>query len=321
MVLTDKIYGKFKINEPVLKSFLKTPAILRLKNISTFGIPDKYYHCKGHSRYEHSVGVMLLLRKLGASLEEQLAGLLHDVSTPAFSHVADWVFAGGMKGNEDYHDKLHENFVKITEIPELLEKYNFSIERILRQNNFHLLEREIPDLCADRIDYSARQLKFYLNEQEIASCVESLTNFNGKIIFLNTNAAFKFAHTFLILQTEFWGGEETSKRYYLFAQMLKRALKIKILKKKDFFKDEKYIMEIINKSKDTEVVKSLKILSEKAIPIFEVKKTTKVFKKFRYVDPKVLKNGKLIRLSRLIPMFGKIINEHRRINKEGITIQ
>lgn len=36
---------------------------------------------------------MLLLRKLGASLEEQLASLLHDISTFAVSHVADWVFA------------------------------------------------------------------------------------------------------------------------------------------------------------------------------------------------------------------------------------
>jgi len=151
-------------------------------------------------------------------------------------------------------------------------------------------------------------------------CLEDLTNFNGEIIFLNKNLAFKFAHTFLILQTEFWGGEETSRRYYLFVQMLKRALKIKILEKKDFFKDEKYIMEIISKSKDTEIAKSLKMLSEKAVPNLEVKKTAKVFKKFRYVDSKVLKNGKLVRLSRLMPMFGKIIDEHRRINKEGITI-
>jgi len=164
MVLTDKIYGKFEINEPVLKTFLKTPALLRLKNISQFGIPNKYFHCKGYSRYEHSVGVMLLLRKLGASLEEQLAGLLHDVSTLTFSHVANWVFAEGMKGKEDYHNQLHESFVKRTEIPKLLEKYNFSLERMLQQNNFHLLEREIPDLCADRIDYSARQLKYYLSE-------------------------------------------------------------------------------------------------------------------------------------------------------------
>lgn len=321
MVLNDRVYGKFEINEPVLKAFLNTSALLRLKNISQFGVPDKYYHRKGYSRYEHSVGVMLFLRKLGASLEEQLAGLLHDVSILAFSHVADWVFAEGTYGKEDYHDQLHESFIKRTEVSKLLEKYGFSLERMLNQNNFTLLEREIPDLCVDRIDYSARQLKDYLSDQEAAFCLGSLTNFNGEIIFLDKNAAFRFAHTFLILQTEFWGGEEAVKRYYLFFQVLKRALKIRILKKKDFFKDEKYIMKIINQCEDVEVVKHLKLLSGKSIPALEISKSKKkIFKKFRYVDPKVLKNGKLLRLSKLMPMFGKIIDEHRRINKEGIAV-
>jgi HD superfamily phosphohydrolase len=34
---------------------------------------------------------MLLVRRLGASLEEQIAALLHDVSHTAFSHVIDSV--------------------------------------------------------------------------------------------------------------------------------------------------------------------------------------------------------------------------------------
>jgi hypothetical protein len=80
MIINDKIYGKVKIEEPVLLKLLKSPSVLRLKNISQFGVPDLYYHFKNYSRYEHSVGVMILLRKLGATLEEQVAGLLHDVS-------------------------------------------------------------------------------------------------------------------------------------------------------------------------------------------------------------------------------------------------
>lgn len=63
----------------------------RLKGISQFRIPDKYYFKDNYSRFEHSIGVMVLLGKLGASQEEQIAGLLHDVSHKAFSHVYDWV--------------------------------------------------------------------------------------------------------------------------------------------------------------------------------------------------------------------------------------
>ena len=44
------------------------------------------------TRYEHSVGVMLLARRVGGGLREQVAALLHDVSHTAFSHVIDHVF-------------------------------------------------------------------------------------------------------------------------------------------------------------------------------------------------------------------------------------
>ena len=40
---------------------------------------------------------MLLIKKLGGSVEEQIAGLLHDVSHTAFSHVIDYVFDNKMK--------------------------------------------------------------------------------------------------------------------------------------------------------------------------------------------------------------------------------
>lgn len=87
MNIADPIYGKMRIQKPVLIELLSAPSVIRLKNISQFGIPDQYYHLKNYSRFEHSVGVMILLRKLGASVEEQAAGLLHDVSVSAFSHI------------------------------------------------------------------------------------------------------------------------------------------------------------------------------------------------------------------------------------------
>src|SRR3990167_3900982 len=99
MLIKDRVYGNFQINEPVILELLKSKLVLRLKGISQFGVPDKYHYIKGFSRYEHSVGVMILLRILGASLEEQVAGLLHDVSHTAFSHIVDWVIGQGKTEN------------------------------------------------------------------------------------------------------------------------------------------------------------------------------------------------------------------------------
>lgn len=164
MIIKDNIYGGFEVGDAVIVELLKSPSLLHLKNISQYGVPDKYYHLRNYSRYEHSVGVMLLLRKLGATLEEQIAGLIHDVSHFAFSHVADWVFSEGNKGNEDLQNNLMEEFVRDGKIASTLIKHGFSADRLLNEENYSLLERKIPGLCADRIDYALREIKYWLNQ-------------------------------------------------------------------------------------------------------------------------------------------------------------
>ena len=76
MKINDAVYGEEEINESVLVDLIISKSVQRLKEISQFGMPDEYYYKKGFSRYEHSLGVMILLRRLNASLEEQIAGLL-----------------------------------------------------------------------------------------------------------------------------------------------------------------------------------------------------------------------------------------------------
>jgi len=320
MIINEKIYGKLKIKEPVLLELLKSPSILRLKKISQFGVPDKYYHFKNYSRYEHSVGVLILLRKLGATLEEQIAGLLHDVSVLAFSHIADWVFANGRKGVEDYQDIIHEKFVKRTKIPKILEKFDFVLERILDEENFSLLEKKIPDLCADRVDYALREFKDWLNPKIVSSCIKGLVNYNGDMVFSNQKVAFDFATNYLKLQTKHWGGYQAMMRYHLFSKALKIALDKKVLSEKDFYKDEQFILSKFEKNKDKTIKEILKTLRDKDLKGVKNNSGKKIVKKFRYVDPRIISNGQLLRLSKISPKFQTIINKHRDINKKGLIV-
>ncbi len=320
MTIKDKIYDSISVKEAVLVELLNSPGVLRLKKISQFGVPDKYYHFKNYSRYEHSVGVMILLRKFGATIEEQIAGLLHDVSVLTFSHVADWVFANGSEGIEDYHDSIHKEFVKNTEIPGILEKHNFVLDRILDENNFTLLERNTPELCADRIDYALREFKYWLNPNIVKSCIKGLTNHNGKIVFLDKNNALEFATNYLELQLQHWAGVEGIIRYYLFSETLKIALEKKILSQKDFHKDEPFILSKIEKNQNKEIKEMLKILKQKDLKELKKSLGKKIRKKFRYVDPKVMSNGQPLKLSEINPKFQNMLNKRRETNKEGITI-
>ena len=320
MKITDRVYGETEVKEPVLLELLKSPSVVRLKKISQFGVPDKYYHHKNYSRYEHSVGVMLFLRRLGATIEEQIAGLLHDVSVLAFSHVTDWVFSEGSKGIEDFHDSIHEKFVRKTEIPEILEEFDLSTKRVLDEKNFTLLENKIPNLCADRVDYALRECKYWLNPGLVKRCLVSLVNFNGEIVFTDRETAFDFAKNFLKLQTEHWGGYEAVMRYYLFSKALKIALEEGIISKGDFYRDEDFVLGKLEKNQRGDIEKLLSQLKNKKLEKVKRNSGRKVRKKFRYVDPKIISNGKLVRLSSVRPGFQEMIEKHQEINRKGLLV-
>ena len=108
MDIKDEIYGEFKVAEPVLISLINSQPIQRLKGIDNYGIPKEMYQFPGFSRFDHSLGVLLLLRRLGAGIEEQVAGLLHDVSHTAFSHVVDWAIGDSEKEDLGFNSFLEE---------------------------------------------------------------------------------------------------------------------------------------------------------------------------------------------------------------------
>lgn len=320
MIIRDNIYGEFKVSNVVIVELLKSPSLLRLKNISQYGVPDEYYHLKNYSRYKHSIGVMLLLRKLGATLEEQVAGLIHDVSHFAFSHVANWVFSEGNKGNEDLQNSLMEEFVRDGKIAKTLTKHRFSVERLLNEENYPLLEKKIPDLCADRVDYAMREFKYWLNPGIVKKCLSGLVNYNGEIVFANQETAFLFASNFLELQTRHWGGFEAMVRYHLFSEALKLALQEGVIKKKDFYKDELYILTKLENHESKKIEDILSLLKKRDLKDYRRTSGKRVFKKFRHVDPKVVVNGELVRLSSLNQEFEKLLNKHRKISEKRLVV-
>lgn len=319
MKIKDNIYGEFSINEPVIAELLKSPALIRLKKISQYGVPDKYYHFKNFSRYEHSIGVMILLGKLGVTLEERVAGLIHDVSHFAFSHVADWVFSEGDKGNEDLHDSITKEFVKKSQIGDILSKHHLSVDRLLDEENYPLLEKKIPDLCADRVDYALREFMYWFKPEIVEKCLSGLVNYNGEIAFTSEETALDFASGFLELQTKHWGGYESMMRYHLFSSALKLALKEEIIKKNDFFMDELHILKKIEGSDNKKIKEILKTLKNKKIAK-NGSLGKKIYKKFRHVDPKVVIDGKAVKLSSLSRDFSNLLIKQRIICMEGLCV-
>lgn len=321
--VNDVIYGKFTIGEPVLVELINSRSVQRLKGVSQQGFPsgETKTTLPGYSRYVHSVGVMLLLRKLNANMEEQIAGLLHDVSHTAFSHIIDWVVGDPTK--EDYQDSMLETYIRNSEIPDILSRYGYRTDRISRlENNGHfgLLERKIPDLCADRLDYSLRDMRYWLGE-DVTQMVNDLTVYKNEIVFSTKRSATKFGRLYMKCQRDFWAGNEARLRYHFISLALKEALKRGVIGMQDFYKDESYILKKLRGSKQRGIIHNIN-MGLGRLRMSESKKGAIVLhKKFRYVDPKFFERGRLYRLSQTNIGYRNLIEEEKKRSTGAVRVK
>lgn len=139
-----------------LTKYLKTPSLLRLKKVGYFCGMDyaskHVYNFREYiSRYDHSLTVSLLVYKLTKNKVATIAGLFHDIATPCFSHVIDYM-------NEDYEkqESTEEYTEEILRGDEYLQKClkedNINIDEIIDFKRHTIVDNDRPKVCADRID-------------------------------------------------------------------------------------------------------------------------------------------------------------------------
>lgn len=299
MIIYDKIYGELEVDKVIEELILSEP-VQRLKGIHQGGASYLVNEKWNETRFDHSVGVMLLIRKLGGSLEEQIAGLLHDVSHTAFSHVIDFVFENK---EEDYHEKIYSSVVENSEIPAILAKFNYNYEEILfNDSKWTLLEQSAPELCADRIDYTLRDMYSYgnISLQEVHVFLKNLIVIEGKIYLKNIEVAEWFVETYYKEVIDFFMDPLNIYGYDMLAKTLKLALEKKILNLNDFLGKDNELLNKINSSNDKELLDLLRKLN----PNVQVKEDGENYdlhrkNKLRMIDPSIIKNGELIPTSEL----------------------
>lgn len=314
MIYQDKIYGKIKIEEPVIIKLIKSPALRRLKGIYQMGYKDVWFPKASHTRFEHSMGVFILLKKFGASLDEQLSGLIHDVSHTVFCHIGDYIFDSGSQKFHTFQDDIHKEFVLDTEIPKILQKYRFNINFILEEKNFPLKEKILPDLCADRIDYFLRDAFIFkeLSKGKINNILNDFEIINNNWVFKNLKAARIFAKKFKKMNNLHWSGIKAALMFGTIAEAVKYGLKRKYLKKEDMFATDKIVLKKLNKfsKKDSELNLFFKRAQKKIAWELNVKDyDLHIFIKSRAIDPLIKINNLVKRLSEIDKKWMYIIKE------------
>ena len=139
-----------------LPKYLELPSLQRLKKVGYFcgmdyASTDIYNFREYISRYDHSLTVCLLTYKLTHNKTQALAGLFHDISTPCFSHVIDYMNKDyeTQESTEEYTEKILKSDSKLQEY---LEEDNIDIEDIINFKKHTIVDNDRPKLCVDRID-------------------------------------------------------------------------------------------------------------------------------------------------------------------------
>lgn len=319
--IKDCIYGEFEIDD-VLIELINCGAVQRLKNIHQVGATYLVNKDLNVTRYEHSVGVMLLIKMLGGSLEEQIAGLLHDVSHTAFSHVIDFVLDNN---EEDYHEIIFNEVVMNSEIPNILKRYGYNYKDILmNEEKWTILERKAPRLCADRVDYTLRDMYRYgyTNKSEVDLFVKDMCIANGEIVVKSIDKAKWFLDLYYKEVVDFFMSPLNAYAYDKLAKAIKFAINTKELHMKDILKTDAEVIEISKQSKNNDLLYLVNSLnSDIKVRINENKYDIHIKVKVRLIDPSVYINNKVFSLSNLDYNVNEINNKVKDIINKGVYVE
>lgn len=311
MQYDDELYGKVDIIEPVLLDLMASDAMQRTKRISQHGITALLGITPPFSRFDHSAGAMLLVRRLGGTVEEQIAALLHDISHTAFSHVIDFVFDD--HGGQSYHEEKKEEVVANSDIPAILRRHGKDWRAFMDEEDFPILEQPSPALCADRLDYFLRDLEFLklANHEEIRSAVESLQVVEGRITVNEVGAARWLAYTFIEADRASWSNFREVGLYQVTAEAIKAAQRAGLIVEADLWGSDEALWGKLRSASHSEVKGLVALITpgtrftwSEERPVFRVE--TKV----RSIDPPVANGNSATPLSALDPAFARYRNEY-----------
>src|SRR3989339_677686 len=276
MKYLDKVYGESEINEPVILELIDSGAFQRLKGISQAGYftPFSPAGRATVTRFEHSLGVFLLLKKYGARIEEQIAGLIHDVSHSVFSHCIDYVLAGASGKEQDHQDNIFANFVKNSDILPILEKYNFDLDYIL----------------------------------------DSLGVKDNKWVFRDFQSGKYFAELFSMVNERYYTGQPTATMFITVGDCLKYALNNNYISQDDLYKTDEVVLDKIksNLENDEKLNQLFLRMNHKSPFTAKIDSKGQVFCKSRAIDPLVFDNGKIKRVSKIDPEWGERVKREMK---------
>ena len=316
--------------------FLQAPVLQRITGIGQncgTEFSCLYDYKTIFSRFEHSLGVSMIIWNFTKDKKQTLSWLFHDISHSVFSHVGDFILwdAEKQEASEQYITQLLK---KDTLIVRELEKLGLSLSDVDDYEKYPIADNPGPQLAADRLEYNLSSAitlgTLNIDEiQEIYTDIHVIKNeyWADELAFKNPRMAEKFWFLSINNDATNYSSPKSVISMSFISEIIKRMLTNNELSHMDLYKlQDSEIIQMMQESKDEQVRNMWKYYQQlSTLKLYNTEPVTDNYYinsrcKKRFVDPLIHLWTTPLRLSKYSNSFLHAKNKHLEKNKQWVSI-
>jgi len=231
-------------NVPALiRACMETPCMQRLRHVGMncgceYTSFPRFAGLEPYSRFDHSVGVALIVWHFTHDEKQAVAGLLHDVASPVFAHVVDFL-KGDYLVQESTEDGTRAIIGDDEALQRVLSAHGLVTDDVCDYHIYPIADNDSPKLSADRLEYTLGNLLNYRIRTigEVRAFYGDLsvgTNEEGapELVFSDARKAEDFAFASLAC-SRIYVSDEDRYAMQMLSELLKDAIGLGVLTEAD----------------------------------------------------------------------------------------
>lgn len=242
----------------LLSELCQTPPMQRLRQVGMncgceYTSYPRFQRGRDYSRFHHSLGVGMIVWHFTHDPAQAAAGLLHDIATPVFAHVVDFL-RGDYLTQEATEDGTRELIETSSQLQKVLGCYGLATEEVADYHRYPIADNDSPRLSADRLEYTLGNALNYgfLRREQILELYGNLTvgvNEEGEpeLAFRSREACLLFARTALRCAKVYVSSEDRYAMQRL-SELLAKGCQIGVFSETDLSGTEPQIIALLKNS-------------------------------------------------------------------------
>lgn len=283
----------------IILEFSKVKEMQRLKDISMScgmnNTSSKIYLSHTQNKFDHSLNSALIVWNFTKDINQSLSALFHDISTPVFAHVVDFM-NGDHENQESTEDKTLEIILNSSEISVLLNKYKIDPYDICNYHIYPIADNDSPKLSSDRLEYTLSNfIEFSLCSSDLVQSIyDNITVSKNELSEIELCfCSYYYASVFSKMSLEcskIYSSSFCRAAMEYISNMLKYAIKQGLVSYNDLFilSEKEIIYKFISDNRLSEMWNNLSHVSRCKVVEKPIVNSFNVKAKLRYIDPFII---------------------------------